>query len=217
MLRPPISNVCHLPRNRVIPVSVFNRVFAEVPPTSTIISGADQFNLAQNKGFAYFQLVHRRRAIARWPPGNDIGNVEIVGTRQPNGGHHSVKQLSTAPDKGFAGAVFILSRCFANEHDAGRAYAVGKYGGFCGFFQAAALKALKCSSEFVQRRGGFCQCCAVAGSTILVRSRVDLRCDNRWRYRWLLGGRAVLQACIGCGLSVFGATGSGDASSASAK
>ena len=57
-------------------------------------------------------------AVLRRAALDDVGDVDL-GALQPHGGDHVVEKLAGAADKGQSLGIFIRSRTFADEHEAG--------------------------------------------------------------------------------------------------
>ncbi len=115
--------------------------------------GVGELDLALDEGQADRDLLRRRRAVAGRPPGQEIGDVDVVLAAQPDGGEHPVEQLARAPDEGQADAVFIRARRLADDHDSSVRVAVGEDQALGGRLQRAALEPRQRVLQLLQRRG----------------------------------------------------------------
>src|SRR5262249_15297169 len=84
-----------------------------------------ELDLPQRKRQADRAFLGGRRAITRWPPRNNVGDVGRSAV-EPDGGQHAVQKLARAADEWKRLQVLLASRRFAHEHHAGLRIAVGK-------------------------------------------------------------------------------------------
>jgi hypothetical protein len=82
---------------------------------------------------------------------DDVGYVHLL-TLEVDGGEEFLKELSCGADKRTALLVFVKTRRFSNEHEAGILRALAGHGPVCGLVQNAALAGSYFPVEIVQGR-----------------------------------------------------------------
>ena len=73
-------------------------------------------DLPLNERQTDLRLLGRRGSIARRPPRNDIGDVDLLSI-QSDCVQHSIQQLPRSSDEWAPDSIFIPSRGLADKHD----------------------------------------------------------------------------------------------------
>ena len=137
---------------------------------------ADNVDLAEEKlraGVGFFGLgdaVLRRAAL------DDVGDVDI-GALETHGDDHVVEELAGATDEGQALRVFVSSRTFADEHEAGVGVSVSENDG------VAALKGERAAGAFAYVGAN----CLERGGAVGGRRYFRLRRRGETAGAWLCG------------------------------
>ncbi len=98
-------------------------------------------------------LAFGRGAVAGGAPGDDVDDAEH-GAVEVDAGEHFIEQLAGGAYEGEAGAVFLGTWGFADEHEVGLFGAVGEDQAGGGVAQGAAGEILEGSAEVFQRVAG---------------------------------------------------------------
>ena len=89
--------------------------------------GPRQLDMAAREGDADRRIADAGRPVARRPPGQDVGDVEVAFAAHADGGEHAVHQLAADADERLAQPVLVLARRLADNHHRGAGDAVGEY------------------------------------------------------------------------------------------
>ncbi len=112
-----------------------------------------KLDLPQDKRQTDLAFLRRWRAVAGWPPWNDIGDIG-ASTIKPDRAHHQIEELARAADERQAGTIFVSAGRFADEHHACARCTISEHKLLGGLAQAAALEAVEDGAQFIER-GGF--------------------------------------------------------------
>ena len=98
-----------------------------------------ELDLSRDERQAGLGLLQRRRSIARRPPGNDIGDINLPSI-ESDGVQHAIQQLPGSPDEWAANSIFVPSWGLADKHDRGAWIAIREHELGCGPLQCAAVE-----------------------------------------------------------------------------
>src|SRR5581483_3998772 len=85
-----------------------------------------ELNLSADEWQADLRLLRRGRAVARRPPRNDIGDVDVC-VVEADRSQHQVEQFSGSADEGLACEILVAAGRLTDQHDPGLRIAAREY------------------------------------------------------------------------------------------
>ena len=106
-------------------------------------------DLPLNERQTYLRFLRRRGSIARRPPRNDIGDVDILPIESDRV-QHPIQQLPRSSDERAPNSIFIPSRSLADKHDPRTRDAIREHQLRGGPLQRATLEIRHCGAQRFQ-------------------------------------------------------------------
>ena len=134
------------------PVWRFHNAFCGRPADQQDEVWRNQLHLPLQEGPATFRLLQCRRSVARRPPVDDVGDMDII-FREADRGQHTIEKLACASDERHACQILVTPGGLADNHQAGRGRAAIKAGVLGGCAQSAPFELRNSLAQVVERLG----------------------------------------------------------------